>query len=82
MLKNDPEKLVEELIALNDESDKTSEDQSEAKRKAVANEMNQALHVTDRALETLGETRKRNEEERAGEKRQLQKKRSGEDMLE
>ena len=73
MLKNDSEKLVEELIALNDES-KTTEDQSEAKRKAVANEMNQALEVTDRALETLGETRKRNEEERAEEKRQLQKK--------
>lgn len=61
MLKNDSEKLVE-LIAINDESEKTSEDQSEAKRKAVANEMNQALEVTDRALETLGETRKRNEE--------------------
>jgi len=83
VLKNDSEKLVEELIALNDESEKTSEDQSEAKRKAVANEMNQALEVTDRALETLGETRKRNEEERAEEKRQLQKKRrSGGDMLE
>ena len=40
MLKNDSEKLVEELIALDDESEKTSEDQSEAKRKAVASEMN------------------------------------------
>ena len=39
--------------------------------------------MTDKALETLGETRKRNEEERAEEKRKLQKKgRSGGDMLE
>lgn len=36
--------------------------------------MNQALEVTDKALETLGETRNRNEEERAEEKRKLQKK--------
>lgn len=71
MLKNYSKKLVKVLIALNDESEKTSKDQSEVKRKAVANEMNQALEVTDRALETLGETRKRNEEERAEEKRQL-----------
>lgn len=71
MLKNYSKKLVKVLIALNDESKKTSKDQSEVKRKAVLNEMNQALEVTDRALETLGETRKRNEEERAEEKRQL-----------
>lgn len=71
MLKNYSKKLVKVLIALNDESKKTSKDQSEVKRKAVPNEMNQALEVTDRALETLGETRKRNEEERAEEKRQL-----------
>lgn len=71
MLKNYSKKLVKVLIALNDESEKTSKDQSEVKRKAVLNEMNQALEVTDRALETLGETRKRNEEERAEEKRQL-----------
>ena len=71
MLKNDSKKLVKVLIALNDESEKTSKDQSEVKRKAVANEMNQALEVTDRALETVGETRKRNEEERVEEKRQL-----------
>ena len=73
VLQSESDKLVEELITLGDESEKKSEDQSEAKREVVANEKKQALEVTDRALETMGETRNRNEEEREEEKRQLKK---------
>ena len=38
VLQSDADKLVEELITLRDESEKESEEQSEAKTKAVANE--------------------------------------------
>lgn len=38
VLQSEPDKLVEELITLRDESEKESEEQSEAKTKAVANE--------------------------------------------
>ena len=46
--------------------------------------MKQALEMRDRALERIGETRNRNEEERAEEKKTVGKKRrrSGVDMLE
>ena len=83
VLQSEPDKLVEELITLRDESEKESEEQSGAKTKAVANEKKQALEITDRALEGIGETRKRNEQERAEEKKTVGKKRrSGGDMLE
>ena len=78
------EKLVEELIVLSEESEKRNEYQSEAKRKAMANEKKQALEMRDRALERLGETRKMNEEEKENEKQTVTKKwrRSGEETLE
>ena len=84
VLQSDADKLVEELITLRDESEKESEEQSEAKTKAVANEKKQALEITDRALDGIGETRKRNEQERAEEKKTVGKKRrsSGGDLLE
>ena len=84
VLQSEPDKLVEELITLRDESEKESEEQSEAKTKAVANEKKQALEITDRALDGIGETRKRNEQERAEEKKTVEKKRrsSGGDLLE
>ena len=84
VLQSEPDKLVEELITLRDESEKESEEQSEAKTKAVANEKKQALEITDRALDGIGETRKRNEQERAEEKKTVGKKRrsSGGDLLE
>ena len=72
---SETEKLVEELIVLSEESEKRTEDQSEAKREAVANEKKQALEMRERALERLGETRKRNEEEKEEEKKQVTKKR-------
>ena len=61
---SETERLAEELIVLSEESEKRNEDQSEAKREAMANENKQALEMRDRALERLGETRKRNEEEK------------------
>ena len=81
---SETEKLVEELIVLSEESEKRTEDQSEAKREAVANEKKQALEMRERALERLGETRKRNEEEKEEEKKQVTKKRrrSGGETLE
>ena len=84
VLQSEPDKLVEELITLRDESEKESEEQSEAKTKAVANEKKQALEITDSALDGIGETRKRNEQERAQEKKTVGKKRrgSGGDILE
>ena len=69
VLQSESDKLVEELITLGDESEKKSEDQREAKREVVANEKKKALEMTDRALETMGETRNRNEEERRGQKK-------------
>ena len=84
ILQSESDKLVEELITLRDESEKKGEDQSEAKREAVVNEKKQALEMRDRALERIGETKKRNEEERAKEKKTVGRKRrrSGGDMLE
>lgn len=80
---SESDKLVEELIILSEESEKRSEDQSEAKREAVANEKKQALEMRDRALERFGETRKRNEEQKAEEKKAVTKRRrSGGDTLE
>ena len=74
---------MEELITVRHESEKKGEDQSEAKREAVVNEKKQALEMRDRALERIGETRNRNEEERAEEKKTVGRKRtrSGGDNL-
>ena len=84
VLQSECDKLLEELITLRDESEKSSEDQSEAKREAVANEKKQALEMRDRALERIGETRKRNEEVRGEEKKTVatKRRRSAGDMLE
>ncbi|XP_067052946.1 zinc finger protein 93-like [Acropora muricata] len=84
VLQSEGDKLVEELITVRHESEKKGEDQSEAKREAVVNEKKQALEMRDRALERVVETRNRNEEERAEEKKTVGTKRtrSGGDMLE
>ena len=77
---SETERLVKELIVLSEESEK----RNEAKREAVANEKKQALEMRDRALERLGETRKRNEEEKEEEKQTVTEKRrrSGGETLE
>ena len=72
---SETERLVKEVIVLSEESEKRNEDQSEAKREAMANEKKQALEMRDRALERLGETRKRNEEEKEEEKQTVTEKR-------
>ena len=75
---------MEELITVRHESEKKGEDQSEAKREAIVNEKKQTLEMRDRALERIVETRNRNEEERAEEKKTVGRKRtrSGGDLLE
>lgn len=64
---------MEELITVRHKSEKKGEDQSEAKREAVVNEKKQALEMRDRALERIGETRNRNEEERAEEENKIRR---------
>ena len=41
--------LVEELVTLGEESDKRADDQSEAKKEAMANEKKQAIEMRERA---------------------------------
>ena len=80
---SESEKLVEELIALSEEAEKRTEDQNEAKREAMANEKKQALEMRGRALERMGETRKRIEGEEPEEKKAATKRRrSGGDTIE
>ena len=80
---SESEKLVEELITLSEEAEKRTEDQNETKREAMANEKKQALEMRERALERVGETRKRNEEEKPEEKKAATKRRrrSGGDTI-
>jgi len=54
------EALVEELNEINEESEKKNEDQMEAKKKMIEAEKKQAIEMRERALERLGESRKRN----------------------
>ena len=77
---SETERLVKELIVLSEESEK----RNKAKREAMANEKKQALEMRDKALERLGETRKRNEEEKEEEKQTVTEKmgRSGGETLE
>ena len=77
---SETERLVKELIVLSEESEK----RNKAKREAMANEKKQALEMRDKALERLGETRKRNEEGKEEEKQTVTKKRrrSGGETLE
>lgn len=53
------EVLLEELVELESESEKVAEQQDEAKKAAAAKEKKQATEMRERALERLGETRKR-----------------------
>ena len=78
------EMLLEQLIELNEESEKKSDEQGEAKKEAAEREKQQALEMRARAMESLGESRKRNEE-KEGEPVKPEKKRrrrSGGDALE
>ena len=75
---------MEELIGLSEESEKRIEDIQEVKREALAHEKRKALEMRDRAMERLGETRKRNQEEGEEEMKAVTKRRrrSGGDTLE
>ena len=76
------ERLVEELVTLRDESDKRADDQSEAKKEAMANEKKQAIEMRERALERFGETRKRNDDEQEAEKKTTKRRRTGGEAME
>ena len=77
------EVLLEELVELEAESEKTAEQQDEAKKAAVAKEKKQATEMRDRALERFGETRKRqNETEKDEGKKETKRRRSGGEALE
>lgn len=75
------EKLLEELIKLNDEAENKSEEQSESKRETAEKEKCQALEMRKRAMEMLGQSRKRSED-KEDEPVKTEKRRSGGDTLE
>ena len=54
------EMLLEELLQLNEESEKKSHDQTEAKKETLEKERKQAIEMRERAMESMGETKKRN----------------------
>ena len=56
------QKLLEELLELSDECDKRT-DETEAKKECVGSEKKRAIEMRERAMERLGETRKRKEDE-------------------
>ncbi|KAJ7391239.1 hypothetical protein OS493_019370 [Desmophyllum pertusum] len=74
------ELLVEELVAL-EAVTKKAEEQDGAKKEVVAKEKKQAVEIRNRALERVGQTRKRNTEENEG-KQETKRRRSGGEALE
>ncbi|XP_028403404.1 UPF0746 protein DDB_G0281095-like [Dendronephthya gigantea] len=53
------EKLMEELINIEDETDRQMETECAARSQRIENEREQALEMRERAMERLGETKKR-----------------------
>ena len=53
------EMLLEELIDVEDETDRQMEYETEAKNQRIENERGQALEMRERAMEGIGQTRKR-----------------------
>ena len=74
------ESLLEELIEIKDETERQMENENEAKNKRIDQERVQALEMRERAMERLGQTRKR-VGEASGNGKPAQKRRSG-DMME
>ena len=75
------ESLLEELIDMEDETEKQMENENEAKNKRIDQERVQALEMRERAMERLGQTRKRVGEARGNGKPAQRRRRSG-DMME
>ena len=69
-------------MTLGEESNKRADNQSEAKKEAMANEKKQAIEMRERALERFGETRKRNNNEQEAEKKTTKRRRTGGEAME
>ena len=75
------ESLLEELIEIEDETERQMENENEAKNKRIDQERVQALEMRERAMERLGQTRKR-VGEASGNGKPAQKRRRSGDMME
>ena len=75
------ESLLEELIEIEDETERQMENENEAKNKRIDQERVQALEMRERAMERLGQTRKR-VGEASGNGKPAQKRRRSADMME
>lgn len=53
------ERLLEDLIEIEDEIERIGENEEEAKKQRIENEKGQALEMRARAMETFGQTKKR-----------------------
>ena len=69
------EMLLEELIDIEEETERRIEEQNEEKKAAADRDRGQALEMRQRALERVGETRKRGQEK---EEREKKRRKSGE----
>ena len=74
------EMLLEELIDVEDETDRLMENETEAKNQRIENEKEQALEMRERAMERIGQTRKRTGE--TSESGATQKRRRSGEMME
>lgn len=75
------EQLLEDLIEIEDETEQMSVNEEEAKKQRIEMEKGQALEMRERAMERLGQTRKRIGGGHEGEDQTKKRRRSGE-MLE
>lgn len=77
------EALLEELLELSEESEKKAQEKTEAKKETVEKERQQAIEMRERAMESMGATRKRcQEKEGEPAKAEKRRRRSGGDTLE
>ena len=75
------EQLLEDLIDIEDETEQIGLNEEEARKQRIEKEKGQALEMRARAMERLGQTKKRIGGDHEGEE-QIKKRRSSGDMLE
>lgn len=76
------EVLVEDLIELNEESEKKAQDQTDTQKEKEKQEKEKALDIRKKAMETMGQTRKRTgSEDKDDEVKEKKKRRSRSDTL-
>ena len=74
------ELLLEELMELNEDSERKISEQTQATKAAADAERRKAVETRQKAMETMGESRKRLAEEK-GEEREKKKRRTGGDTI-